>query len=512
MTPLKTFAAAAGIACAATLAASLLLALSAVAERLEWVTEKYDTLLDTVAYTRLASKLASVERELDAFETALARQTIPTDAASLATIGSLLQGFQQTEHHLYFYCPQQQQLFSFPSVAENERLQPEERPWFHTAVAGEPQARWTEPYAKLYSGTMVVSRTKALRADDKQLLGILVVDLPLSALQTPLERAAGRNPITLLIRTADGTVIASSNGNGLPVEAAQIDRATTALGDTLGALQHGLVRRQQLDEPTWEVLLYLPPTSTQELLRQELHRHVAPMLGLLLALLLAVGLLAQRFWRERQLLADALDALNRDQRPPASQPPQHFWLMDEPLRAMHRLARQVTDDRHQARHDALTNIPNRRAFETDLDLKLACHARFGLLSFDLDHFKIINDSLGHAVGDAVLRRIVNAILECHLPLTLYRIGGDEFAALLDDSIALDPRCQALLQRVRSLAWREAGIHLTISIGGVHSHEASRRDDLLALCDARLYRSKQSGRDRVTLSGEAAAPPTACVND
>ena len=158
-----------------------------------------------------------------------------------------------------------------------------------------------------------------------------------------------------------------------------------------------------------------------------------------------------------------------------------------------------------AGHDALTGLPNRRTFESDLRRRVAMSKRrdlgFTLAMVDLDHFKDVNDSFGHPEGDAVLRRAGEAIRHVLRGSDrIYRLGGEEFAVLLETT---DPDGVADLldrarQAVRSLAIEPgAGRPLSASIGwAVFPADADERAELVRTADAALYRAKTGGRDRV----------------
>jgi diguanylate cyclase (GGDEF)-like protein len=158
-----------------------------------------------------------------------------------------------------------------------------------------------------------------------------------------------------------------------------------------------------------------------------------------------------------------------------------------------------------AGHDALTGLPNRRTFESDLRRRVAISKRrdlgFTLAMVDLDHFKDVNDSFGHPEGDAVLRRAGEAVRHVLRGSDrIYRLGGEEFALLLETT---DPEGVAeLLDRarhaVRALAIEPGdGRPLSASIGwAVFPDDADDRAELVRTADAALYRAKSTGRDRV----------------
>ncbi|MGA7884173.1 MAG: GGDEF domain-containing protein [Acidobacteriaceae bacterium] len=158
-----------------------------------------------------------------------------------------------------------------------------------------------------------------------------------------------------------------------------------------------------------------------------------------------------------------------------------------------------------AQTDSLTGLLNRGAFEVVLNRDVRRCQRSGttlaVMLIDLDYFKQVNDSFGHAVGDRVLRRISGALSERIRPSdVLARYGGEEFVILLRESGVEDAHGAA--ERIRSdiqgLDGLPEGISLTASIGVAVSMPGESPDELLLRADEALYRSKREGRNLVTL--------------
>jgi diguanylate cyclase len=164
--------------------------------------------------------------------------------------------------------------------------------------------------------------------------------------------------------------------------------------------------------------------------------------------------------------------------------------------------------------DALTGLANRRSFELALAREIDRVARAGepalLLALDIDHFKRVNDTHGHASGDLVLKAVATALLDCVRPMDLVaRVGGEEFAIVM-------PNCpatfgEAVAERVRrrveampvSIGLSQQ-IHVSVSIGGAFAPQWVRSSPALWIerADVQLYRAKAQGRNRVCLEPAA----------
>ncbi|HEX2603056.1 MAG TPA: EAL domain-containing protein, partial [Oxalicibacterium sp.] len=161
---------------------------------------------------------------------------------------------------------------------------------------------------------------------------------------------------------------------------------------------------------------------------------------------------------------------------------------------------------HQAAHDPLTGLFNRREFERRLGLALEALAvqpkQHALLYLDLDQFKIVNDTCGHSAGDELLRQITSLLQ----PLvrdsdTLARLGGDEFAALLENCSpdAAARIAEKLRQTICNFhfVFQEKIFPIGVSIGLVNFNtNAMSLPDLLGAADAACYMAKDAGRNRV----------------
>jgi diguanylate cyclase (GGDEF)-like protein/PAS domain S-box-containing protein len=153
--------------------------------------------------------------------------------------------------------------------------------------------------------------------------------------------------------------------------------------------------------------------------------------------------------------------------------------------------------RHMAYHDQLTGLANRAHFEVELRDAIERKSRAVLLLVDLDGFKHVNDTHGHAAGDNLLRQVGERLSHLALPDGFVsRMGGDEFAIILDSRRQLAATCEAIshsLAQSFQLSGKTANIGA--SIGAAPIHEAPSASEALRRADIALYAAKGAGRGR-----------------
>ena len=179
-------------------------------------------------------------------------------------------------------------------------------------------------------------------------------------------------------------------------------------------------------------------------------------------------------------------------------------VMEELRKLNHRLQGARLQAEEQAMTDTLTGLRNRRAMDRSLEHMISTQTPFGLMHIDLDYFKQVNDTLGHAAGDLVLHRVAQVLrAETRNTDTIARVGGDEFV-LIFPSLTDPEKLASIGQRILTLLnepvlFEGKPCRVSASIGTtISTHYAVPvADRMLSDADSALYASKHDGRSRVT---------------
>jgi diguanylate cyclase (GGDEF)-like protein len=170
---------------------------------------------------------------------------------------------------------------------------------------------------------------------------------------------------------------------------------------------------------------------------------------------------------------------------------------------MHRLRDEIDTTNRFSVTDQLTGAYNRYKFDDDVKNHIARYARYGepfsLIILDIDHFKSINDTYGHAAGDQVLIELSTLIQESTRALeTLYRMGGEEFIILVENSkidVAVNV-AEQLRKGVETFMFNKGKLRVTSSFGVAEFREPEEIGALVERADSALYEAKEGGRNRV----------------
>ena len=178
-------------------------------------------------------------------------------------------------------------------------------------------------------------------------------------------------------------------------------------------------------------------------------------------------------------------------------------------RARERLKFQISDLYNEAHHDGLTGIPNKTAFR-DIEQKIDRQIAYGTASFvvavlDVNRLKVTNDFFGHAAGDELLRSVGNHLKATFDPQSVFRIGGDEFALLLqgkntEENRAIIERCVSKIPDIRLPHFPEVQVSCAIGIATYEKERDTRLNDTLLRADRLMYHDKGESKRRIALEG------------
>lgn len=186
-------------------------------------------------------------------------------------------------------------------------------------------------------------------------------------------------------------------------------------------------------------------------------------------------------------------------------------LLEERTRALEEVRKAEEKLTHMANYDYLTNLPNRNLFHDRLNVAIN-HAKrskkkLALFFLDIDHFKLINDKLGHDVGDEILKTFAARIQQCiRKSDTPARLGGDEFVILLDqinDFEVASVIAQKIIANINTpFTFQEKSIHVSTSIGiTFFKDDNTTPTELLKQADQALYAAKKAGRNNYKIFAE-----------
>jgi diguanylate cyclase (GGDEF)-like protein len=179
--------------------------------------------------------------------------------------------------------------------------------------------------------------------------------------------------------------------------------------------------------------------------------------------------------------------------------------LEDTIKKLDSTRHQLTQEEESARRDALTGMYNRRCLDSELPLFIDRAKALGndlaLVALDLDHFKPVNDTLGHAAGDAVLRGVGDVFRSTLRKTDLAcRVGGDEFIFLLADISAegAQARAQEVREAIASMPHpgNDDGIRCTGTLGGTLYRSDDSPDSFKNRADEALYDAKRDGRNRL----------------
>ncbi|MGL4251895.1 MAG: sensor domain-containing diguanylate cyclase [Aeromonas sp.] len=393
------------------------------------------------------------------------------------------------------------QMLIHPSWQADAGFDPRTRPWYQLAAEQPDKMVWTKPYYDYTLGTLTMALARVIEDPAGKRVGVLSIDTQLAPLSNWLnhDHPQDEHGYQLLI-TDDGTQLANPDPQQLfkPLPHPEwLDKMKEEQGFFLDHHSGTMVAYHRIPQQSW-ILLSLAPTAS---LNQVVGSVTLNVLGMIVLASILYLLLALRWSRYFTRMLKEISTLIRagikgDPQSPESRMSELSIIYAE----MEAASKVVADVRQQANQDKLTGLYNRRFFDECLQQQISSGASVGVVMFDLDDFKRVNDTYGHQTGDVVLKRVSK------LGMSLFhewgwfcRYGGEELVLIFrlemstDDMLGL---LEAFRLAVEKLEWREPGLTVTLSGGAALGHSGLSAKELVALADSGVYQAKREGKNRI----------------
>ena len=444
---------------------------------------------------------------------------------------------QATNQQINYFTPDQNgDRLKLAEIIPN-RFDPRTRPWYKAAVkAGRPT--WTKIYRHFVTKGLTISATQPIYSQQGDLLGVVSTDFVfLQVNQFLRSLKIGKSGQTFIMEKT-GELISTSTDDPIFTIRGQITDhilAQNSKNDVIRFAAQQIIKDQQslkISTKTeiefevkgvkyfaqvspltdqfgidWLIVVILPEADFMEKIQQNTQTTII-ICAIAIGLSALIGIyVARQITKPILKLANAVSNL-ANQEDGVIIPEEGIEELQILAKSFNTMSSQLEstfiDLHHSAYHDSLTNLPNRSAFLFSLENRIA-HRQvepdylFALLFLDLDRFKLVNDSLGHLIGDLLLVNVAKRLESCLRKTDmLSRFGGDEFIILLHEIPHIDFAKQFAerLQKVLSQPFELDGnqIYTSASIGIVSPlNSTGSPQDLLRDADIALYQAKQDGK-------------------
>lgn len=399
---------------------------------------------------------------------------------------------------------EQRKMLIHPAWQADEKFDPRTRPWYLLAASNPGKMVWTDPYYDYTLGTLTIALARVIEDPDGKRVGVLSLDTQLTPLASWLnDKHDETHPLGAgyqILLNHDGLVLAHPDREQVFKPLAHPDwlaRMQQPQGFFLDDASGMMVSYDHIPEQRW-ILLSVIPTAGLNQIIDNVSLNVLAMIALASILYLVLALRWSRYFRRmlQEISGMIRASFNGDQRVPERQMSELSAIYAE----MDAASKEVADVRLQANQDKLTGLYNRRFFDECLQKQSGSGAPFGVVMFDLDDFKRVNDTHGHQAGDVVLKRVSKLGMNLFHDWGWFcRYGGEELVLIFRLEMKIN-EVASLLETFRlaveQLEWREPDLSITISGGAAFSHSGLSAKELVELADKGVYQAKREGKNRI----------------
>ncbi|MGH1409344.1 MAG: sensor domain-containing diguanylate cyclase [Aeromonas sp.] len=391
-----------------------------------------------------------------------------------------------------------------PAWQADEKFDPRVRPWYQLAASHPGQIVFTDPYYDYTLGTLTMALARVIEDPDGKRVGVLSMDTQLTPLSSWLNHAHqldehGEHGYQLLI-THDGIQLAHPDPKQLfkPLPHPEwLDKMKEEQGFFLDQQSGSMVAYHQIPQQRWLLLSVIPTVSLNQVI-DNVSLNVLAMIALASILYLMLALRWSRYFT--RMLKEISSLIQASVKGDLHSPESQMSELSTIYADIEVASKAVANVRQQANQDKLTGLYNRRFFDECLQKQLNSRAPLGVVMFDLDDFKRINDTHGHQTGDVVLRRVSKLGMNLfHEWGWFCRYGGEELVLIFRLETQMSEMASLLevfRVAVEKLEWREPGLTVTISGGVAFSHSGLSAKTLVELADSGVYQAKREGKNRI----------------
>ena len=396
------------------------------------------------------------------------------------------------------------QMLIHPAWQADEKFDPRTRPWYLLASSHPGQIVFTDPYYDYTLGTLTMALARVIEDPDGKQVGVLSLDTQLTPLANWLNNKRGADyhdgrGYQMLVNH-EGLVLAHSDRARVFKPLADPTWLARMKGDQgffLDEASGQMVAYNRIPEQRW-LLLSVEPTASMQQVIDSVSVNVLLMIGVACVLYLLLALLWSRYFR--RMLGEITLLIRTSRSGGIAYHGSRMLELTNVYEEMDAASQDFAQIRQQANQDKLTGLYNRRFFDECLQQQLKQGHPLGLVMFDLDNFKQVNDTFGHQTGDVVLKRVSKLGMHLfHDRGWFCRYGGEELALIFrydKDQPVLPSLLETFRLGVEQLEWRELALTITICGGVAFSKPGMSFKELLALADNGVYRAKREGKNRI----------------
>lgn len=388
---------------------------------------------------------------------------------------------------------------SYPDVDLID-FSPKSRPWY-PSIAAKDVITFSDPYVSIIddvsstpkSSKETITTSVNLFNKHSKCIGNIAFDLDLKAISANISNKTTPFNGKFLITSSSGKVIISHNKAEvlkLHVPVSWIAQAVNVEGQFYDAHEKVYVFYKTYESPDWYAFTAVKEADYLELsigAKKVFWIVVLSCLVFYLIIIFLVKLYMEQIISRLYMGINGLNAKKND------------LTIGSIYEKIQKSRKKLDKAVHDANVDGLTNIYNRRKLDDDLARLVKANTTFYLAIVDIDNFKSVNDTYGHDTGDAVLQgvsAIGNQVVGD--TLNIYRFGGEELCVIYtgEDHSFFHQLMETWLQMVSLRKWREPSLHVTFSAGIAKYSVGESVETVLKLADSRLYRAKNTGKNRI----------------